>query len=240
MPELNTNLPVFEALVRNEFLYNFKKGHGDYTRCAVFAVSSVPGRGLGFHVLLGNGGVYSRLPIHSLVHRPVEVSVKHVSDLQLWDCPSENISCITYDLLQESRCKVFLPSGEENGTYMFTLDWHGSSYADSAGALGWKHAHFVRLDNGYFAAQPNNRVLFELPAWTKVSGKPDYALTERVWKCETGGTTTDEYFYEVKKEEPHVPGPGQTVRGGLIVCAKCLNDPCACNILPQRGDLAEG
>jgi hypothetical protein len=62
--------------------------------------------------------------------------------------------------------------------------------------LGWKHAHFVGLDNGYFCAQPNNKVLFKLPCWTKVEGKPDYALTERVWKCEGGWKTGEEYFYE--------------------------------------------
>lgn len=117
MPELNTNLPVFEALVRNEFLYNVKKGHGEFTRAAVFGVASVPGRALGFHCLLGNGACYSRLPILALASREnTEPAIKHVSDLQLWDCPSEHISCITYDLLQESRCKVFLPGGEENGT----------------------------------------------------------------------------------------------------------------------------
>jgi hypothetical protein len=129
------------------------------------------------------------------------VQIKDVSDLQLWDCPSEHISCITYDLLKESSCKVFLPSGEENGTYMFTLDWFGSSYSESAGALGWKSAHVIRLDNGYFAAQPNNKILWAQPSWTKIQGKPDYALCERVWKCEQKGTTGDNYFYDIKKGE---------------------------------------
>lgn len=226
MPELNENLPVFECLIRREFLYNGKRAHGEYEKCAVFGVASVPGRALGFHCLLPNGAVYSRLPIHALVHKSPPEGTFVVSDLQLWDAPSEHVSCIEYDFLKESRCHVYLPGGEVNGTYMFTLDWHGSSYADSAGALGWKHAHFIRMDNGYFCAQPNNRVLFELPCWTKVQGKPDYALCERVYKCEVGGTTTDEYFYEVEK--PHVPGPGEIVRGGIIVCATCLNGPCTC------------
>lgn len=203
MPELNSNLPVFEALVRNEFLYNFKKGHGEYTKAAVLGVASVPGRALGFHVLLDNGALYGRLPVHALVHTiPETLKVENVSDLQLWDCPSEHISCIEYDLLKESKCHVYLPgvahSGQQTvfGQYMFTLDWHGSSYAESAGALGWKSAHFVRLDNGYFAAQPNNRILWENPAFVKKLEKPDYALMERVWKCEGAGTTTDKYFYE--------------------------------------------
>ncbi len=203
MSELNVNIPVFTCLVRNEFLYNFKKGQGEFTEAAILGVASVPGRVLGFHALLSNGALYGRLPIHALVHTiPGTLNIKNVSDLQLWDAPSEHISCIEYDFLKETRCHVYLPSvvqsGQQtvSGQYMFTLDWWGSSYSENAGALGWKSAHFIRLDNGYFAAQPNNRILWENPAWIKKVEKPDYALTERVWKCEGAGTTTDEYFYD--------------------------------------------
>ena len=197
MPELNVDVPIFECLIRNEFLYNFKRGQGEFTRAVVFGAASVPGRAIGWHCLLANGAVYGRLPIHALISAPPKTKpIENVSDLQLWDCPSEHISCIEYDLLKESRCHVLLPSGQQNGTYMFTLDWWGSSYSESAGALGWKSAHFVRLDNGYFVAQPNNRILWENPAFVKKLEKPDYALTERVWKCEGAGTTTDEYFYD--------------------------------------------
>lgn len=227
MATLNVDIPVFECLIRNEFLYNFKKGHGEFSKAVSFAVASVPGRAVGFHCLLDNGAVYGRLPIHALNWaQPKTKPIENVSELQLWDASSEHVSCIVYDFLKESRCHVLLPSGQQNGTYMFTLDWWGSSYAESAGALGWKSAHMIRLDNGYFALQPNNRILWESPAFVKKLEKPDYALTERVWKCEGGGTTTDEYFY--KPEEPHVPGPGQTVRGGIIVCAECLSGPCSC------------
>lgn len=202
MPELNVDIPVFECLVRNEFLYNFKRGHGEFTKAAVFAAASVPGRAVGFHCLLDNGACYGRLPVHALVWAPPKTKpIENVSELQLWDCPSEHVSCIVYDFLKESRCHVLLPSGQQNGTYMFTLDWHGSTYAENAGALGWKSAHFVRLDSGYFALQPNNRILFNLPCWTnKETAKPDYALTEKIYKCECGFITTDEYFYDAKIE----------------------------------------
>lgn len=153
MPELNCDIPVFECLVRNEFLYNFQRGHGEFSKAVPFAVASVPGRAVGFHCLLDNGAVYGRLPIHALTWaQPKTKPIENVSELQLWDAPSEHISCITYDFLKESRCHVLLPSGEQNGTYMFTLDWWGSSYSESAGALGWKcigSGSLVLTEKGY-------------------------------------------------------------------------------------------
>lgn len=196
MPELNCDIPVFECLVRNEFLYNFKKGQGEFSKAVSFAVASVPGRAVGFHCLLDNGACYGRLPIHALTWAPPKTKpIENVSELQLWDAPSEHISCITYDFLKESRCHVLLPGGEQNGTYMFTLDWFGNSYSESAGSIGWKSAHFIKLDNGYFALQPNNKILFHNPSWVKMSGKPDYSLTTKTWKCEQEGITADEKFF---------------------------------------------
>ena len=196
MSELNTNVPVFECLVRAEYLYDGERA-GQYEKAAVFGVASVPGRALGFHCLLDCGAVYGRLPISALAHKE-STSPASVGECQLWDCPSEHVSCIEYDLLKESRCTVLLPGGEKQGQYMFTLDWWGSSYAESAGNLGWKSAHVIRPDNGWFAAQPNNRILWECPAFVKRARKPEYKLTTRVYKCELAGTTGEGYFYDTK------------------------------------------
>jgi len=198
LPELNVNIPVFTCLVRNEFPYNFTKGQGEFTESACFGNSSAPGRALGVHVLLPNVAFYGRLPSLALVHsEKLSQDIKDVSELQLWDCPSEHISYIEYDLLKESRCHVLLPSGQQNGKYMFTLDWFGNTYSESAGELGWKSCHVVKLDNGYFAAQPNNRIVWEIPAWTKVDKKPDYLITEKTYKCELGKVNIEDakFFY---------------------------------------------
>ena len=44
------------------------------------------------------------------------------------------------------------------GQYMFTLDWYGHEDAEEAGDGGHKCAHVIALDDGNFAAQPNNRI----------------------------------------------------------------------------------
>ncbi len=71
---------------------------------------------------------------------------------------------------------------------MFTLDWCGSETAEDVGEGGHKNAHILRLDNGCFAAQPNNRMLWYEPAFITrpyASGeRPDYVTNSHIWKCE--------------------------------------------------------
>ena len=38
MAYLNHSLPDWSCYIRNEFLYNHKKGHGEVTRCDVHSV----------------------------------------------------------------------------------------------------------------------------------------------------------------------------------------------------------
>ena len=47
----------------------------------------------------------------------------------------------------------------EGGQYMFTRDWYGHEDAAEAGDGGHKRSHVIALDNGNFAAQPNNRMV---------------------------------------------------------------------------------
>ena len=46
---------------------------------------------------------------------------------------------------------------------MFTLDWCESEDAEEAGDSAHKCAHLIALDNGNFAAQPNNRIQWFCP-----------------------------------------------------------------------------
>ncbi len=68
---------------------------------------------------------------------------------------------------------------------MFTLDWYGHEDAEEAGHGGHECAHVIALDNGNFAAQPNNRIPWFDPAFiTPFGEKPHYVTNTRVWKVE--------------------------------------------------------
>jgi hypothetical protein len=194
---LNVNIPRFYCFLRKEFLYDGLSRHGEFLNVCVFAVSSVKGHALGFHVLTDNGAVIWRLPIHAFCHKSDAPNVP-LDWLQFWDCFSYEISCTTFDRLQDSRIRVQMKDRTwEGGQYLFTLDWFASEDAEEAGDGGHKCAHVIALDNGNFAAQPNNRIQCLCPAFiTPFTEKPDYLTNTRVWKVERETETSQGYFYD--------------------------------------------
>jgi hypothetical protein len=64
---LNANIPRFYCFLRKEFLYDGLAHQGEFVNVCVFAVASIKGRALAFHVLTDNGAVIWRLPLHALL-----------------------------------------------------------------------------------------------------------------------------------------------------------------------------
>jgi hypothetical protein len=197
LPTLNTNIPRFYCLLRKEFLYDGQAHRGEYVKVCVFGVASVYGRALGFHVLTENGAVIWRLPLHALCHKP-DAPAQPLDWLQFWDCFSYEISCLVFERLRECRVRVQLKDQSwEGGQYLFTLDWYGHEDAEEAGDGGHKCAHLIALDNGNFAAQPNNRLQWFCPAFvTPFKEKPDYVTNTGVWKVERETETTAGFYYD--------------------------------------------
>ena len=207
MPELNVDNPEFECWIRKEFLYDQKKGEGEFVRCVVFGISSIPGRAIGFHCLTEVGATIWRVPIHALVHR-IDAPKASLENLELWDCFSEHVSVAEFDFLSEQKVQVWLRDGNAYpGEYMFTLDWWGSSSADGVGDIGHKCAHIIELENGCYAAQPNNRILWSEQAFISEPFKerPDYLTNTHIWKCENGmkwqTENSDKMFYGVSQSK---------------------------------------
>jgi hypothetical protein len=72
--------------------------------------------------------------------------------------------------------------------------------------VDFKTAHILKLDNGNFAAQPNNRICWFEPAfivkpYIDCETKPDYKVNEHLWKCEGQSKwyteDSDKYFYDI-------------------------------------------
>lgn len=206
----NTNIPPFKVLVRNEFLYNQIKGHGDFTTGWVHAVRSIKGNALQFYVLLETGALFTGLPIHAFCtdkNAPIWALSKH----QLWDNLSYDISHITLDFVKNMACEVLLKDKtREKGYYLFTIDYAHPS-ADSKGLAEtpdeWKSAHIVELENGNIVAYPPNRILFKdasLVDPTLDPSKLGYKVNTTTWSTEDGEKyssfgASDEFFY--KKED---------------------------------------
>lgn len=200
---LNVDIPQFEVYVRSEFLYDFQQGSEGLVKGLCHGLSAIPGRALGFHVLLDNGAHIGRLPIHALAHRNDAAIVDEVWRLQLWDCFSSQVSVHEFGWLSGLRVRVYLPDREVmGGEYMFTVDYWGNNGSENAGEAGWKCHHIIELDNGLFAAQPNNRLCFFEPSMVvPFEDAPGYKTMTRTWKCEDGSkwrcSDDDKMFYTV-------------------------------------------
>lgn len=97
------------------------------------------------------------------------------------------------------------------GEIWWTFDWYGSEdtfdYSLSEQPDEHKSGHFIALDNGEFAIQPNNRVrIFEPSFVTKpFPERPDYKVCTQFFNVEHMGkwqtSDDDRYMYGIKSDE---------------------------------------
>lgn len=198
-----TDIPHFHCLMRAEYAYDLREHAGEYFNVCVFGVDSIEGQAVGFDVLTDFGAMFARLPVSALCHREVAPHLP-LDWLELWNNFSYCVEAHEYRALKHLRCAALLKDRQwYPGEYMFTLSWHGSKYAELPGDGGFKRGHVIKLDNGCFAIQPNNRMRWYEPSFvTKpFPAKPDFKTNTSIWTCEQGDkwvtSDDDRYFYDV-------------------------------------------
>jgi len=206
---LNVNIPAFYCQLRREYLYDLQSHIGEFEPVWVIGASSIPGRAIGFHIITERGAQIDRLPITALAHR-VGAHQLPLDHLELWDCFSYYMDVIEYENIRNLRVRALLKDGSMHwGIYQFTFDWYGAPMAEDPGEGGHKSAHFLALDNGCYAALPNNRIYWHEPSFItdpfRKDERPDYITNSHVWRCETLGkwTTSKDYrmYYEIVETE---------------------------------------
>ena len=200
---LNIDVPHFNVFVRAQFLYNRESHFGQLIPGIVFGVSSITNRALGFHVMLNNGAVFWRLPIHAFVWKEIEYKqLNDVSQRQLWDNISYNITVNKFEFLKDKECNVFLDNKQLKAKYMFTVDYYNSEYSESPDQH--KCSHILMVEDGTFASQPNNRILWLDKSWVKPpKERPDYKINTYIDYCEDSidSVTENNYIYQVNNEK---------------------------------------
>ena len=212
MSYLNANIPPIYCKVRKEYLYDLKKHHGEDEECVIFGITSISGRAILFNILLPNGACFWRLPISAFFQKHLsrsKVPDMQVDFLQLWNCFSYYPSVHCFDFLSglngkfRGKDKKFYP-----GQYLFTIDWgHPESNIlnteHSEIPQEHKCAHILALDNGNYAAQPNNRILWHCNSYTTDTSWPDYKVQNTVWEVEGPDWVTedsDRMFYDLEEK----------------------------------------
>jgi len=203
------NLPPIHVLVRKEYLYDLEKGHGEYTPGIWVSVKSVSGKALYFETLLTEyGALYDKLPISAFVSKEDHGDLS-LDTLQLWDCFDYNLTVIQKPLL--SRCSFFGKDKQmHEGNYLFTIDnCHSeeSTLDTNFSEYDPEHKSFniIELDNGQFAAQPNNRVIWkDMSLIPDAVETPDFKVCTQNYRVETTDKWsvghTEEWQYKSKEE----------------------------------------
>ena len=209
---LVANLPPVECFVRKEYLYDLDgRGEGEFTPAIWISVKSIRGRALYFESLLTEyGALYDKLPLSAYVWR-TELGYELPLDyLEIWDSFSYHITVIEKATLKGLRCAMYAKDKEYyHGEYMFTID----SCHDDPNMLNTtlsetpnehKSFNIIKLDNGQFAAQPNNRIKwFEQSLIAHETKDPDFKVSTKYFSVEQNpkwsAGNQDRYFYEIEE-----------------------------------------
>src|SRR6056300_1169928 len=109
MPYLNHNLPTVRCFIRNEYLFNHTKGHGEFTPCDVHTVTSMQGITPLFEAFLENGVNWTRRPINAFCWKE-DAPVHPLSDHIYWDCFSSYVNVSIRQRLYGLRADLITPS----------------------------------------------------------------------------------------------------------------------------------
>ena len=213
MAYLNVNIPATYAQIRREFLYDLKDKHGEVEDCIIFGLASIAGRALLFHAVMENGAIFYRLPIHAFLQRGYKVQDvprRRLDELELWNWFSYYPAVTTFDILGGQSGKYLGKDKKwHKGSYLFTVDFaHPESNIVDTDHSEIPHehkcAHILALEDGNYAAQPNNRLIWSIPSFT-VKDEIPYG-----WKTQTNDWTventtqwrtedSDRFFYGIEE-----------------------------------------
>ena len=215
MAYLNANIPLIYAQIRREYLYDLTGHHGEVEDCIVFGVAAITGRPVLFHCIMENGAVFYRLPISAFIQRgfqPKDVPSQRLDELELWNSFSYYPAITSFDLLDGQSAKFFGKDKKLHpGEYLFTVDWaHPESNIVDTDHSEIPHehkcAHILALENGNYAAQPNNRIIWSIPSFTVKDEIPfDWKVQTSEWNVEDDmkwkTEDSDKFFYDVEKKD---------------------------------------
>ena len=168
-----------------------------------------------FHCIMENGAVFYRLPIRLLfnvVLKPEELFLR--VDLMSYNFGIVLVIILllhSWDILDGQAGKYIGKDKKWHpGKYLFTIDFaHPESNILDTDHSEIPHehkcAHIIALDDGNYAAQPNNRCIWDIPSFTVRDNIPDWKVQTSEWNVENSSKwkteDTDNFFYEIEEKK---------------------------------------
>lgn len=211
MTHLICNLPNTKVYVRKEYLMDGKEGHGEFVEGHWVTLKSIPGRAFYFETYLPEyGALYDKLPISAFVSSPeIPDPDLPLNDLQFWNAMDYGVTAVYKHFIGSMDFEVFTRSHQIiKGTYMFTVDnyhIHADEVDYSTAEVPEEHKSFnvIELENGQYAAYPNNRMRVYDNSLTPPKPKmPDFKVSTEFYQVESGYEyrlgDVDDYFWKTK------------------------------------------
>jgi hypothetical protein len=210
MPYIESSLPPYKVWIKESALYDGDCSKTELLPAVLCSIRVIEGENFSFQVLLQNGVLRDKVNVSEIFHTPIPTIDYPHDVLQLWDCFSYHFTLVHINYLCGSRVDVYLKNREiATGTYVFTVNWANSQIHTNVDLTlaedpaEHKSAHFIMLDSGQFAIQPNNRLRFYEPSFVtkEFPEKPDYKVNTRIWKSESEKKwrteNSDSWAYEI-------------------------------------------
>ena len=189
---MNKSVPQHTyGLVDQGILRSMTENTGEYERCVIFGVTSIPSRALHFSILCESGAQWARIPLHKLRHeQPTSAHVHDLPQLQSWDCHGWDFCAVQYEYLREMGCQFKNRDGlMVPASYWFTLDHTDNGYSQFPPEHKCYHLLLLEDGSGQIAAQPNNRILWRDDSFVRPSPAQisEYrVMPETTWHAELG------------------------------------------------------
>jgi hypothetical protein len=180
---ITINTPYVHCKVSRYFLTDKKADINDLEECYIFAVTCINNRPPLFTCHTQKGAIFSRLPLHafrSLSYKPNYELHYDLSDLCPWTVVGNSASVIQYEYLKNYEVKALKLN--EMGKYQFTIDYFNGGLSEDPEQH--KTHNIIELDNGYFAAVPNNYMLAKDEHFTFDNSPIDYSRQTEFWRVD--------------------------------------------------------
>ena len=142
---------------------------------------------------------------------PNDVPIRRLDELQLWNSFSYYPAVTSWDILEAQSGKYIGKDKKWHwGRYLFTVDFahpEPNILDTDHSEIPHEHkcAHVLALNDGNYAAQPNNRLIWDIPSFTVKDKTPDWKVQTNYWNVEDTQQwrteDTDNFFYEMEEKK---------------------------------------
>lgn len=181
---------IIRCLVRKEFTQNHERGQGEFLKAHILGIRCQEAASLQFQVRFDEpdiAGAMFCLPIQALCWKPCPMPDTEL--IQPWDTFSSTFTVHEFGIWKRGNAQLLNVRKVEGyperlaSRYLFTIDFMGNALADDFEQH--KQLHVLQVEQGWFAAVPNNRVLSVDEAFQKpCSELPRFESLQHLYTAE--------------------------------------------------------